>query len=221
MSDAGFQSHEIILLAVSLGAALIYGLTWLRRPPSMARTVFKTVPVAALALLAWASGAPWLLVAALGFSALGDAALSRDGEAAFMAGLGSFLIAHIAYVPLFWQTGVGALEGWRLIAAPLCLVYAVIVARWLWPHLGEMRAPVAVYMLAIVAMGIAALTVPMALWPILLGALSFIASDTVLAAETFVYQNQPRRWTAPVVWITYYAAQALIASAFVCAAFTT
>lgn len=211
----GFTTATALLLALSAGAALVYGLVFLRAPASAARSVAKTLPIAALAALAAVDGAPWLLVLALALSAVGDLALSRDGERAFIAGLAAFLLAHVAYVPLFAGVG-GPLAGWRLSAAGGALVYAVVVGRWLWPHLGPMRAPVAVYMLAIVAMGLAALTAPAALWPIIAGAALFIASDTVLAAETFVFASKPRRWTAPVVWTTYYGGQALIASAWVC-----
>lgn len=208
---------ETGLLIASLAAALAY-VPFLRRPPSLVRSILKTIPIAALAVLAAFIGAPLLLVLALGFSALGDLALSRDGERAFMAGLGAFLLAHIFYVPLLFGVGEG-FAGWRWAALAGACAYAAMVARWLWPHLGPMRAPVAVYMIAIVAMGAAALTAPPALWPVMLGAALFIVSDTVLAAETFVFAAAPRRWTAPVVWSTYYAGQALIASAWLCPQF--
>lgn len=206
-----------LLIASALTALIYFG--WLRRPPGLLRSILKTAPIGALAALAFVAEAPLLLVLALGFSALGDLALSRDGERAFMIGLGAFLLAHIFYVPLILGVGEG-LSGWRWAALGGALAYAVIVARWLWPHLGPMRLPVAVYMTAIVAMGAAAITAPAALWPVLFGAALFIASDTVLAAETFVFTEKPRRWTAPVVWSTYYLGQALIASAWLCPYFS-
>ncbi|MEO1613192.1 MAG: lysoplasmalogenase family protein [Pseudomonadota bacterium] len=86
----------------------------------------------------------------------------------------------------------------------------------LWPDLHGMRAPVAVYILAIFAMGAAAAGAPPSLWPLLLGAALFVASDAALSAETFVYRDAQRRWTAPFIWTSYYAAQALIASIWVC-----
>ena len=206
------------LLIASLLCAAGYFLR-LGSAPSFLRSSFKTMSIAALGVIAVISDAPLLLVLALGFSAVGDLALSREGERAFMIGLGAFLLAHIFYVPLLVSVGEG-FSGWRWAALFGAVTYAVVVARWLWPHLGPMRIPVAVYMTAIVAMGAAAITAPLALWPILLGAALFIASDTVLAAETFVYADKPRRWTAPVIWSTYYAGQALIASAWVCPHFS-
>lgn len=206
------------LLVASLLCAVGYFLR-LGSAPSVLRSSFKTMSIAALGVIAVISDAPLLLVLALGFSAVGDLALSREGERAFMIGLGAFLLAHIFYVPLLVSAGEG-FSGWRWAALFGAVAYAIVVARWLWPHLGPMRIPVAVYMIAIVAMGAAAITAPLALWPILLGAALFIASDTVLAAETFVYADKPRRWTAPVIWSTYYAGQALIASAWLCPHFS-
>ncbi|MEL7463542.1 MAG: lysoplasmalogenase [Pseudomonadota bacterium] len=211
----GFTPLTAGLLALSLAGALAHLLTFLRRPPSLARSLAKTSAVAALALLALAEGAPLLLVGALALSAVGDWAISRDGERAFLVGLTAFLAAHLAYVPLF--LGVAeAWGGWRLALVFVAAAYALAVARRLWPHLGGMRGPVAIYVLAIFAMGAAAAGAPLALWPLMIGAALFIASDTALAMETFVYRDAPRRWTAPFIWSTYYAAQALIASVWVC-----
>lgn len=214
----GFTATTAALLAISVLCAVAYGVAGLRAEQSALRSLLKTGAVGALAALALADGAPWLLVAALGLSALGDLALSRDGERAFMIGLGAFLLAHVAYVPLLLSVA-GDVTFLRIAAMIGAAVYAAAVARWLWPHLGPMRAPVAVYILAIVAMGASAMTAPPGLWPIMLGAALFIASDTALAAETFVFRQRVRRWTAPFIWTTYYAGQALIASAWLCRSF--
>lgn len=194
----------VLTLAATL--AVVYAATLLRARPSMSRTVLKTAPVAVLALGAWAAGGPALLVAALALSALGDACLSRDGERWFLAGLTAFLLAQLAYIPLLWS-------GWpdeplRLAGMAGAAVFAFAMARWLWPHLGPLRPAVAVYMAVILTMGAAAMTAA----PVLIaGAVLFAASDAVLAAETFVWRAAPRRWTAPAIWSTYFAAQALLA----------
>ena len=146
------------LLIASLLCAAGYFLR-LGSAPSFLRSSFKTMSIAALGVIAVISDAPLLLVLALGFSAVGDLALSREGERAFMIGLGAFLLAHIFYVPLLVSVGEG-FSGWRWAALFGAVTYAVVVARWLWPHLGPMRIPVAVYMTAIVAMGAAAIMPP-------------------------------------------------------------
>ncbi|TIS81761.1 MAG: lysoplasmalogenase, partial [Mesorhizobium sp.] len=83
----------------------------------LARSAAKTLAVALLAALAVMQGSPPLLVAALALSAAGDAFLSQDGEKAFLAGLASFLAAHVAYVALFLNAGGGigllTAESWR------------------------------------------------------------------------------------------------------------
>ena len=210
-----FTAPVAAQMLISITAAAAYLLFYVRRPPSLNRTVIKTLAIAALAALAVIMDGPWLLVAALALSALGDLFISRDGEAAFLAGLGSFLCAHIAYVALFWGVAGGASPVFAIAFG----VYAVCMLRWLWPHLAEMKAPVCAYIAVIYAMGVVAAGAPVALWPVIAGAALFVISDSVLAAETFVFKDAPRRWTAPVIWTTYYASQVLIAAAFICPLF--
>jgi uncharacterized membrane protein YhhN len=83
---------------------------------------------------------------------------------------------------------------------------------WMAPKLGWMAVAVVPYAVAITTMGAAAMWLPWAGWPAMLGALSFLVSDFVLAAELFRLPAEAtvRRLTAPVVWWTYAAAQALI-----------
>ena len=212
-----FTAPVAAQMLISVTAAAAYLLFYVRRPPSLNRTVIKTLAIAALAALAVIMDGPWLLVAALALSALGDLFISRDGEAAFLAGLGSFLCAHIAYVALFWGVAGGASPVFAIAFG----VYAVCMLRWLWPHLAEMKAPVCAYIAVIYAMGVVAAGAPVALWPVIAGAALFVISDSVLAAETFIFKDAPRRWTAPVIWTTYYASQVLIAAAFICPLFVS
>ena len=60
----------------------------------------KTLAVALLAVLVVVESGPLLLFAALALSAAGDAFLSREDDRAFLAGLASFLAAHLAYIAL-------------------------------------------------------------------------------------------------------------------------
>lgn len=181
------------------------------RSPSRRRTIAKTGAVLLLAMLAMIEGGPWLLVAALLLSAAGDAFLAYDGEKAFMAGLGSFLMAHIAYIALFLMIGGEAIAGWRLAAAGLMTVFAVSFLLWLWNKVpGALRVPVAIYAAAILGMGLASLTVRNEV--VTLGAVLFIASDAFLASGKFALaEDSPRRAPfAYAVWALYYAAQVLL-----------
>lgn len=207
-----FPAPVAAQMLISVTAAAAYLLFYVGRPPSLNRTIIKTLAIAALSALAVIMDGPWLLVAALALSALGDLFISRDGEAAFLAGLGSFLLAHVAYIALFWDVA-GALSP---IVAGVFAIYAIGMLRWMWPHLAGMKAPVCAYIAVIYAMGVVAAAAPPALWPIIAGAGLFVISDSVLAAETFVFKDAPRRWTTPVIWVTYYASQVLITAAFLC-----
>jgi uncharacterized membrane protein YhhN len=209
---------ETIRALVSVGASLAYGLVLVGRPPSIVRAVVKTAAVAALALLACVSGQPVLLVAALAFSALGDAFMS-DPERFLPPGLGSFLLAHLLYIPLFWSHGDTALamEPARMAALIATVAIALVLLAWLWPTLGKMRPAVIAYVGAIGGMVTTSFLLPAALWPAMAGAALFMASDAVLAGELFrkarLFGSQ--RATDFGVWFLYWGGQAAITYAFV------
>lgn len=214
----GIESLANGTLILSVAAALLY-LPLRDREPSPRRTLVKAGSTALLALLAWMEGGPVLLVAALALSAAGDAFLAQDGEKAFLAGLASFLAAHIAYVPLFAAAGGGldilAGEPWRAVIAALAIAGAAALLRRLLPAAGPaMRGPVAVYAAAILTMLLAAATVPSPV--IVAGAVLFVLSDALLATGRFLLapDSPRRRPVGMAVWIAYYLAQAAIALGF-------
>jgi uncharacterized membrane protein YhhN len=201
-------------LLLSMAAAFLY-LFMLRRPPSLRRTLVKTACVALLALLAWIVAGPPLLVLALALGAAGDALLAQEGEGYFLGGLVAFLAAHLAYLWLFAAAGGGmaaiASDPARIALALGLLAFGAAMTRLLLPHVaGPIRLPVAAYVVVIIAMCIAALTLDRPL--VIAGALLFAASDTVLAWEKFrLAPEAPERVaTAPAVWVLYVAAQLLI-----------
>jgi len=205
-------------LLLSVVAALLY-LPVQGRAPSLRRSLVKTAATALLAVLAFIEGGPLLLIAALALGAAGDFFLSRDGEAAFLAGLASFLAAHIAYVPLFLSAGGGmemlAWQPWRLGLAVVAVIGAALLLYRLIPAVeSRMRAPVVLYTAAILAMLLAAATVPSPV--ILVGAILFVVSDSLLAVGRFLMPpDSPRqRPTGAAVWVFYYLAQAAIALGF-------
>jgi uncharacterized membrane protein YhhN len=178
---------------------------------SWGRSALKTGAVFILALMA-ALKMPFLAVA-LGLCALGDLALSRPGERAFLAGVASFAAGHLAYVWLFLALPGSDPE--RLATAPmlwavlLLFLIAIGMAWMLARHAGEMRVAVLLYVPVIVAMALAGFTLPQ---PLIWGAaVMFMLSDMVLAVETFVLPpaHPARRLTAPTVWVLYWGAQAL------------
>ena len=214
----GIDANANATLVFSLVAAVICAFT-LNMPPSLARSAAKTLAVAMLAVLALVQGGPLLLVAALALSAVGDAFLSRDGEKPFLGGLASFLLAHILYVPLFLQSGGGSgllgTESWRGAIALGLAAFAIVMLAALWRRVGPaLRIPIAVYVAAILAMGISALTTSDTL--VIGGAVLFMASDGLLAAEKFLLAaiSPHRVWMRYAVWALYYAAQFCITLGF-------
>ncbi|PSJ59421.1 lysoplasmalogenase [Pseudaminobacter soli (ex Li et al. 2025)] len=217
----GLEATANGMLLFSVASACVYFFL-LDTPVSLRRTVVKTIPVALLAALVVMARGPLLLAGALALSALGDAVLSREHEKAFLGGLASFLLAHLLYVALFAHSGGGLgvlLTSPRLIIGIIIVIFALLMLAALWPRVeAALRLPIAVYVAAILAMGLAALTLPD--WRIIVGALLFIASDALLATEKFllVAGSTQRFWMRHAVWALYYAAQALITLGFLMAA---
>lgn len=208
----------LVLATISVVCACYYGLYLVRQEISLRRTIVKTIPVSSLALLSVTGGGPMLLTLALGLGALGDAFLSRDGERNFLVGLCAFLFGHLAYIILLFEIGDGIAltlsQPWRIVTCVALVLLAGWVVQQLLPHLGALKIPVLVYVVMILLMGAAALSLPLS-WPLgfaIVGALFFITSDAILAFEVFVFgPTDPRhRWTAPLLWFLYWGGQCLI-----------
>lgn len=204
------------LSALGLAAAAVYGAYFLHRPLTMVRALVKTLFMAALAAALMVAGAPVPLIAAAIASAFGDFFLAFDKKWLLPLGILSFLAAQMAYLLIFlfnWMFAGDISPLWPRYAA-LGLVMAATIAFLVWmaPRLGWMALGVVPYAIAITAMAAAAMWLPWRAWPAMIGALSFLVSDFVLAAELFrmTPDDQRRRVTAPVVWWTYAGAQVLI-----------
>jgi uncharacterized membrane protein YhhN len=146
-------------------------------------------------------------VAALALSLAGDVFLMLPRDL-FVAGLGSFLLAHIAYVIGFQQDGpdAGALAVGAIVAA---IIGAAVGSRILTsvrrgPH-PELTVPVVAYMLVISAMVASALASGDAVAAV--GALTFELSDSLIAWNRFV---RPLRWAPVAIMVTYHSGQALL-----------
>ncbi|HEY0005038.1 MAG TPA: lysoplasmalogenase, partial [Pyrinomonadaceae bacterium] len=128
----------------------------------------------------------------------------------FLAGLLSFLLAHLCYITAFTLDGA-RLFSWRLLIP--FLIYGGIMLRILFPHLGKMKGPVLLYLMVILLMGWQAGnrwlsgTQAASSWAFQ-GALLFIASDSLLAVNRF--KTRLERGQA-LVMSTYFLAQLMIA----------
>jgi uncharacterized membrane protein YhhN len=211
-----FGAASWALAGLGLAAAVAYGAYFLHRPRTWLRALVKTAFMAAFAAALVTAGAPFPLVAAIGFSALGDFFLAFDKKWTLPFGILSFLLAQLLYVLMFgaiWFFSGDNAPLWpRYVAMGVVIATAIGFLIWMAPKLGWMALGVVPYAIAITGMGVAAMWLPWIGWPAALGAVLFLISDFVLATELFrLPADAPiRRITAPVVWWTYAAAQVLI-----------
>lgn len=212
------------LIALGVAAAAAYGRYLLRRPASWVRAGVKMLAIGAPAAGFIIAGAPFPLVLALVASALGDFFLAFDKKWMLPLGILSFLLAQLVYFVIFaaiWFFSGDNSPLWpRYAAMGLVLACSCGFLIWMGPKLGWMALGVVPYAIAITAMASMAMWLPWIGWPAMVGAALFVVSDFVLATELFRLPPDAavRRITAPVVWWTYVAAQALIVTGILLAA---
>jgi uncharacterized membrane protein YhhN len=149
----------------------------------LASTAFIATAIAAGA---FASRYGAVILTGLVLSWFGDAFLISNSERWFLAGLVSFLCAHVAYVTAF--VGVGVDRNWTLGAAVPIMVVAMLVLLWLVPHVpASMMWPVRIYTAVISLMVITAFgTLGAGASPLIVaGACLFFISDLSVAAMRF------------------------------------
>ncbi|RYP85820.1 lysoplasmalogenase [Nocardioides guangzhouensis] len=144
--------------------------------------------------------------AALVFSWLGDLFLMPGGDTWFLLGLAAFLGAQVCYcIGFATRFSDSPLRRRRALVAPYVAWWLLLLVV-LGPDLGGMVVPVAVYGAVLCTM--AALATGVHRWTTI-GALLFVASDSVLAATSL-----SDRLSVPadgaVVMTTYTLGQALI-----------
>lgn len=150
-----------------------------------------------------------IVLGALALCAVGDVLLLSRATPAFLGGLVSFLLGHVALGGAFATLGLA--RGWMPAALLVLGAAGALVLRWLIPHVERpMKAPVLAYCAAISAM--VALAVGAygkgAPWIVPLGAALFYLSDLSVARDRFVKPGFVNRlWGLPV----YYASTLLLA----------
>ena len=176
---------------------------WVAKP--VASTLFVITALLAGAL---ASSYGQLILLGLLLSWLGDVLLIPKRRLFFIAGLGSFLLAHVAFSGAFLLQPLAVVP--LALAATAMVVVAIIVLRWLWPHLPHnFRPAVASYLGAISLMVVLASgTMAATGLQLVIGAVLFAASDIFVARDRFVSPSVANRlWGLPL----YYAAQLIFA----------
>jgi uncharacterized membrane protein YhhN len=219
-----------------MGAILILALIdWTVTAKHWVHARYATKPAVLLALLLWfwwASAAParspaaiWF-AAGLFFSLLGDIFLMIP-RSWFLAGLGSFLLAHLAYITSLNQTSLPMNLPFLILCLLVCawsaLYYRVIragLART--PGSRRLRTGVLLYSLVITLMLLSALsTLFRPAWLTLnqgvgasailvsLGGVLFFTSDSILAYDRFI---RPLRLGRLLIRITYHTGQTALAA---------
>lgn len=201
-------------LGLLLAAAIAAAANWLSRARGIRRLEVVTKPAVMVLLLGVVvtldAADPvrqrWF-AAALALSLAGDVFLLL-GERWFPAGLGAFLLAHLAFVAGFAAAGISVVPLFG--GAMLVAIVAVPVA---WRIIVSLRAsgqgalvwPIVAYMTVIGVMVASAFGIgsPVAV----LGAALFLLSDSLLAWNRFV---TPLTWAPIAVMATYHLAQAAL-----------
>ena len=140
----------------------------------------------------------WFLLA-LVLSLAGDVFLMLPRSNLFLAGLVSFLVAHIAYI-----AGFGLDDLWPAVigVAILSLIVGTPVVRTVDR---DLLVPVVVYMVVITVMLTVAATSGIAAAAV--GAAMFYVSDALIAYNRFVF-DEPRRSIGVAIMVLYHLGQA-------------
>lgn len=158
-----------------------------------------------------------ILTIALLFSWIGDVILmfADRGELYFIFGLVAFLISHIVYIILFSKQqktrSIESKSKYR-VGISFILVYFAAMVFTLFPKLGPLKIPVLVYAIVISTMLYFAFKGSF-IWtklpnnPILLGAIFFVTSDSILAFNKFY---SPIPFVSFLIMLTYISAQYFI-----------
>jgi uncharacterized membrane protein YhhN len=215
MAIAPLRVSEFFLLFWLAVLAHISG-TLLPLPLLQYTTKPLLIPLLAAALIADGSltiNNKKLLLAGILFSWAGDVLLMFEYKSAtyFIAGLSSFLCAHIMYIIYFLQVKAG---NHSLLKKKPLLMLAVVaytsgLVILLYPSLGSMRIPVLIYAAVIATMLLCCLhaytqlPAPASKW-LLTGAIFFVLSDSLLAINKF---HMPLPFAGASIMLTYCIAQ--------------
>lgn len=205
-----------LYLSVYIGFSVFYLLITAFNQEEIARILKPfLLPILVFAV---ASSAPFgtkkILITALTFSWIGDVILlfANKGEIYFILGLVAFLISHVFYIVLFSKQPISKTIKNKIsfgAGIGLIVIYFLMMISTLAPKLGSLTVPVVIYAIVISTMLFYALkgsfqwnTIPYQ--SVLIGAVFFISSDSILAFNKF---DQPIPYASFLIMITYLAAQ--------------
>ena len=205
-----------LYLSVYIGFSIFYLLITAFDQEDIARILKPfLLPILVFAVASSAHfGTKKILITALTFSWIGDVILlfADKGEIYFILGLVAFLVSHVFYIVLFSKQTISKTISNKLsfiASIGLILLYFFGMITTLGHKLGSLTVPVEIYAIVISSMLFFALkgsfqwnTIPYQ--AVLIGALFFIASDSILAFNKFY---EPIPYASFLIMITYLAAQ--------------
>jgi len=154
------------------------------------------------------------VMAALAFSWAGDVFLISSNW--FIAGLVSFLIAHIFYIIAYQKTGAATGE-LRPLDVVMFVLYGFLLIWLIYPGLGDLLVPVLIYALVLLGMGVWAhkrrgATSAASFRLVAFGAILFAISDGLIAVNKFAYPIPAERILIMSIYMTaqYLIVQGLI-----------
>lgn len=177
--------------------------------------VTKLVASTAFLGVAWVSGAResrygLFILIGLVLSWFGDMFLLGDSQEVFLAGLASFLLAHVSFVTAFSVLGLN--DRWTIGALLPVLISSFLAMLWLMPSVPEaMILPVRAYTFVISVMLILSFGAfgRGASWIVPAGATLFYVSDLSVAALQFTDPG----WPVYVLGLPfYYTGQLMLAA---------
>jgi uncharacterized membrane protein YhhN len=201
----GFTFLYLIILYLDL-----QGFDWYMKP------ILLPILVAAVAV-SESFPTKKILLTALTFSWIGDIILlfADKGELYFIFGLVAFLLSHLVYIALFSKqpnTRISKKKETFWLGILAILAYFFIMIDTLFPKLGDLKIPVLVYAVVITTMlffafkGSLKWAIPANKY-ILIGAIVFVSSDSILAFNKFY---APITHASFYIMLTYCLAQYLI-----------
>lgn len=156
----------------------------------------------------------WIL-SALFFSFWGDVLLLFDNRF-FVFGLGSFLIAHLCYIKeVFKYVNKIKLKSLLIICIPF-IIYLFFLFSLILENINNIKIPVIIYAIVISVFGVVSSmnyyqNKNFYSFLLLVGALLFIISDSLIAVNKFYNSNESY---SLLIMITYILAQFFICKSF-------
>jgi uncharacterized membrane protein YhhN len=136
----------------------------------------------------------------------------------FMTGLVCFLITHVLYVVVFCLTPGRNYAFRRFFRFILpVILYGVVLLGYIYHDLGNMRVPVIIYTIVLLSMLATAINRfgkvgSESYFLVLIGAVLFVLSDSMLAINKF---SHPFQGSSALIMSTYIAGQFLIVIGYI------